>query len=45
MLGEGLDLEIVISSFSGNCSSIFGLTFLKESSFREPAQHVKKKIS
>jgi len=36
--GEGLDLETIISSTLGNCSSIFELTFLRASSFRETKQ-------
>jgi len=42
VLGEGLDLVAIVSSSLGNCSSIFELTFLKVSSFRETKQNVKK---
>jgi hypothetical protein len=42
---EGLDLETIISSSLENCSSTFGFTFMKASSFRETEQHVKKKSS
>jgi hypothetical protein len=38
MLGEGLDLETVISSSLGISSSIFELSCLKASSFRETKQ-------
>jgi hypothetical protein len=43
MLGEGLDLETVISSSLGISSSIFELSFLKASSFRETKQIARRK--
>jgi hypothetical protein len=43
MLEEGLDLELIISSSLENCSSAFGFTFMKASSFIETKQHLEKK--
>jgi hypothetical protein len=44
MLGEGSNLETIISSPLENCSSTFEFTFMKaSSSFRETEQHVEKK--